>query len=116
MWLIYVCVFAKISQSSDSLALIRTSKADMYAFLPGIMMRKTFNELLMPLHAFFVRSQEQLYSELCMFEAREVFLGIHGYWPKIKGIRDIFVNIQRDTGYFGDICHIYIRDMGYFSK
>ena len=49
---------------------------------------------------------------------------------KHKGVRDIFVNVLRDTGYFdqfegygdtmlsgfGDICHFSFRDVGYFSK
>ena len=37
-----------------------------------------------------------------------------------KGIRDTWINL-RGLGIqcflkFGDICHIYFRDMGYFSK
>ena len=50
---------------------------------------------------------------------------------KLKGIWDIFVKIFKDIRdtwinfrnmgiqcflNFGDICHIYIRDMGFFSK
>ena len=65
-------------------------------------------------------------------EALEGFLGIQGYWPKkLKGIRDISVNIYigirdtwinfRDMGIqcflnFGDTCHIYFRDVGYFFQ
>ena len=39
-------------------------------------------------------------------EALKGFLGIQGYWLKINGIRDIFVNILRDTDtwiIFGDM-------------
>ena len=64
-----------------------------------------------------------------VYEALEGFLGIKGYWRKYKGIRDIYVNIKRDTGYlnyfwdigiqcflnFLDICHNYFRDMGYWD-
>ena len=32
-------------------------------------------------------------------EALERVLGIQGYWPKSYRERDIFVNIERDTGY-----------------
>ena len=53
-----------------------------------------------------------------------------GYWPEVNGIQDIFLKHKgiRDTLInframgiqcfvnFGDICHIYIRDMVYFSK